>query len=168
MLFELKPLSREAIPAALAEAERSRLLNEPGQAESICRDILALEPGHHGALVTLLLALTEQFDHGINMYEPTELAGRLGDPYEKAYYLGIVHERRALALFRVSDFSAAQPVYSLIVEALRGYEEAQKLRPAGNDDSVLRWNACVRFLRRTPQLTSDKPSPEAATVAWSE
>ena len=35
-MFELKPLSREAIPRALEKAERYRLLNEPAEAESIC------------------------------------------------------------------------------------------------------------------------------------
>lgn len=168
MFFDLKPLSREAIPAALAKAERYRLLNEPLQAESICRDILAVDPANQEALLTLLLALTEQFEHGINMHEPLELAERIGGAYEKAYYLGVIHERRALALFRQNDFRSAQAVYSLILQAMRNYEEAQALRPAGNDESVLRWNTCVRFLRRTPQLTPEKASAQPATVVFTE
>ena len=43
-MFELKPLSQKPLPAALAKAERYRLLNEPSEAESICQDILAVEP----------------------------------------------------------------------------------------------------------------------------
>jgi hypothetical protein len=168
MLFDLKPLSREAIPAALAQAEHYRLLNEPLQAESICRDILAVDPANSDALLTLLLALTEQFERGIAMQEPVELAGRLGGAYEKAYFLGLIHERRALALFRQNDFHSAQAVYSLILQAMREYEQAQALRPAGNDDAVLRWNTCVRFLRRTPQLAPEKPVVEPATVVCSE
>ena len=35
---ELKQLHKEAIPSALEKAERYRLLNEPGEAESICHD----------------------------------------------------------------------------------------------------------------------------------
>ena len=54
-MFELKPLSPEAIPAALVKAERYRLLNEPDQAESICEDILASDPGHHEARVLSLI-----------------------------------------------------------------------------------------------------------------
>ena len=44
MGVELKRISQAALPAALAKAERYRLLNEPEQAESICRDVLAVEP----------------------------------------------------------------------------------------------------------------------------
>ena len=43
-MFDLKPLSKDAIPAALAKAERYRLLNEPGEAESICLDVLRIDP----------------------------------------------------------------------------------------------------------------------------
>jgi len=42
-MFDLKPLSKNAIPAALAKAERYRLLNEPMQAASICEDVLRVE-----------------------------------------------------------------------------------------------------------------------------
>lgn len=43
-MFELKPLSEGAIPKALKKAERYRLLNEPRQAESICQDVLSIDP----------------------------------------------------------------------------------------------------------------------------
>jgi len=45
----------------LTKAERYRLLNEPEEAESICRDILDVDPTHEAALVNFLLALTDQF-----------------------------------------------------------------------------------------------------------
>ena len=61
MTFELKTLSPEAVPRALAKAERYRLLNEPREAESICLDALEREPDNQVALKTLLLALTDQF-----------------------------------------------------------------------------------------------------------
>ena len=60
-MFTLKPLSAAAIPSALAKAERYRLLNEPGEAESICLDILQIEPSNQEALVSLVLALSDQF-----------------------------------------------------------------------------------------------------------
>lgn len=152
MGFDLKPLSREAIPGALSKAERYRLLGEPLQAESICRDILAVDPANQDARIMLLLALTDQFDQGISMQETLEVLSRITGAYERAYYLGIIHERRALALFRHSDFRSGEAVHGLILEAMANYEEAQALRPPGNDDAVLRWNACLRFLRRTPHL----------------
>ena len=59
--FNLKPMSKDAVPGALAKAERYRLLNEPGEAESICLDILQVDPQNEDALVMMLLALTDQF-----------------------------------------------------------------------------------------------------------
>ena len=50
---ELKPISKEAIPSALAKAERYRLLNEPRLAESICRDVLRTDAGNQQGLVIL-------------------------------------------------------------------------------------------------------------------
>ena len=61
-MFELKPLHSDAVQAALARAERYRLLNEPSEAESICLDILAVDPDNQPARIMLLLSLTDQFD----------------------------------------------------------------------------------------------------------
>src|ERR1700728_2609279 len=99
-MFELKPISPEAVPVALAKAERYRLLNEPWQAESICRDILRINPEHDLALVMLLLALTDQFGKGVTASEAREVLAHLKDPYEQAYYAGIISERWADALIR--------------------------------------------------------------------
>src|SRR5205807_5788281 len=63
-MAEFKPISRDAVPLALEKAERYRLLNEPAQAESICLDVLAVDPENQQALVMLLLALTDQFRGG--------------------------------------------------------------------------------------------------------
>ncbi len=60
---DLKPISKEAIPQALAKATRYRLLNEPAQAESICRDVLAADPENQEAVYALILALTDRFGH---------------------------------------------------------------------------------------------------------
>jgi hypothetical protein len=159
-MYELKPLSIEAVPAALAKAERYRLLNEPWQAESICRDILAVEPDNQAALVMIVLALSDQFGHGIGTQEAHHTASRLHDAYSRAYYRGIVFERHAIALFRQGDFRAGSAVYPLIESALQRYEQAEAIRPPGNDDSVLRWNACARFLLRNPQLIPAVEIPE--------
>jgi hypothetical protein len=47
--MHLKPLSVDAIPSALVNAERYRFLNEPGEAESICLDVLAVDPANQAA-----------------------------------------------------------------------------------------------------------------------
>ncbi|HTS64190.1 MAG TPA: hypothetical protein VMH28_19345 [Candidatus Acidoferrales bacterium] len=151
-MFALKPLSRAAVPSALAKAERYRLLNEPWQAESICRDILAIDPRNREAQVTLVLALTDQFPHGIGTQEVMRAAAALADEYDRRYYTGIVHERRALALFRQTDFRSSDTVYALLIHAMAWYEQAESVRPAGNDDALLRWNACARFLDRYRHL----------------
>src|SRR5574341_2557695 len=97
-MFELKPLSREAVPRALEKAERYRLLNEPVEAESIARDVLTLDPANQKALVMLLLALTDQFAAGRGDTEAARaLLPRLEGDYERSYYAGIVCERRAKA-----------------------------------------------------------------------
>src|SRR5437879_10049684 len=86
-MFELKPLSKEAIPKALEKADRYRLLNEPAEAESICLDILTADPDNQTALVTLILALTDQFDRvdfNIGHAQFNELLPRLRDEYQRA------------------------------------------------------------------------------------
>ena len=98
--FTLKPMSKDAVPAALAKAERYRLLNEPGEAESICLDILQVDPQNEDALVMLLLALTDQFPHDSSSKtaaRANDLAAGLETPYDRAYYAGIIRERRAKA-----------------------------------------------------------------------
>src|SRR5256885_1525456 len=92
MEFELKTLSSEAVQRALAKAERYRLLNEPGEAESICRDALQVDPDNQEAVVMLLLALTEQFDHDVAeaVKDAWKCAERIRDEYDRAYYTGII------------------------------------------------------------------------------
>jgi hypothetical protein len=152
---QLKPLSTAAIPAALAKAERYRLLNEPWQAESICRDILAVDRDHQEATVMLILALTDQFDQAINAQGPLDLIPALNSAYQRAYYTGIIHERRAVAIWRQGDFRSGQVVHPLLREAMTCYERAETQRPPGNDDAVLRWNTCARFLRRIPHASAE-------------
>jgi hypothetical protein len=144
---DLKPISREAIPQALEKVERYRLLNEPAEAESICRDVLRADPGNARALVMLLLTLTDQFGsgRGSGVNEAQEIVRRLAGEYERAYYEGVVYERQGKALLRSQ--AAAVGVYSWLQEAMRAYERAETLRTAGNDDAILRWNACARLVR---------------------
>ena len=61
MDFQPKPITKEGVPAALQKAERYRVINDPTSAESICLDVLTVSPDNQQALVTLLLAITDQF-----------------------------------------------------------------------------------------------------------
>src|SRR5579871_4894241 len=151
-MFELKPISREAIPEALAKVERYRLLNEPWQAESICEDVLRIDPQNQHAQVMLLLSLTDQFGKGISAAKAREVLLRLEGEYERAYYAGIIAERWAEALLRQGSPGAGFTAYQSLREAMEHYEKAEALRPPGNDDALLRWNTCARLLMRNPEL----------------
>src|SRR6185503_3473953 len=96
-MFELKRLSPAAVPAALEKAHRYRLLNEPTDAESICRDVLAVDPENQEALVTL--ALSDQLEERMAAaYDQARVAlSQLKDEYKRLYYAGILCERRAKA-----------------------------------------------------------------------
>ena len=152
--FELKTLSPEAVPRALAKAERYRLLNEPGEAESICLDVLAVEPDNQEALATLLLALTDQFGTTIRRVSEARDARSpvCSDDYERAYYTGIVHERRAKAHLAARHARRGPRAYEWLREAMRCYEEADAIRPPNNDDALLRWNACARLIESKREI----------------
>ncbi len=159
-MYEPKPISRDGIPSALAKAERYRLLNEPGEAESICLDVLQIEPANQDALVALLLSLTDQFPHEAGTC--ASLAARadgvldhLSDAYDREYYKGIIRERRAKAALQRDSFHSSASAVGWLHEALACFERAESLKPPHNDDAVLRWNACARMLQRLPQVALD-------------
>jgi hypothetical protein len=147
MELKLKSISPDGIEAALSKAELYRFLNEPEEAESICQDVLAVQSGNQMALRLLGLAITDQFTgHPSDRYSEVEgVFQQLTDKYERLYYTGILHERRAKAQLRMG-----RPPHILMVlldEAMHCYEEAEKIRPTGNDDAILRWNRCVRLIQ---------------------
>ena len=162
-MFTLKPLSKEAIPSALAKAERYRLLNEPGEAESICLDVLQVDADNQDALITLLLALTDQFPHESStrvIGRAVELAGRLKEEYDRAYYSGIIRERRAKMVLHHERYGAAAAAVEWLREAMAFFERAEAISPARNDDAVLRWNACARLMMSLPAIAPELPQPE--------
>jgi hypothetical protein len=157
-MFPLKPISRDSLEGALAKAERYRLLNEPTEAESICRDILEVAPANREARISLILALTDEFPRDDRAFASAIAeTGSLESAYDRAYYGGIAWERRAKAFHDSGRPGSSGRVYEWLVKALGLFEEAERLRPAGNDDPILRWNACVRFLERHKSI---KPATE--------
>ena len=86
MTLELKRLTTRNLEAALAKASAYRDLNQPEEAESICRDVLRAEPGNQEAVVALVLALTDQFvsRHGADMSKAREALAQVKDEYERA------------------------------------------------------------------------------------
>jgi hypothetical protein len=147
-MFKLKPLSRQAIPAALEKATCYRYLNEPAEAESICLDVLEVEPENQQALMTLILAFTDQFENELSQpfIKAREAVKRLTDNYCRNYYRGIICERRAKVHFGRDNPGSGHLAYDWFRQAMNAYEKALDQRLAGNDDAVLRWNACARVI----------------------
>jgi hypothetical protein len=147
MEYGLKRIHPDGVDAALKKADRYRELNQPAEAESICRDVLAVDAANPLALRILGLALTDQFGPATaaRFAEAQDVFGRLADPYGRAFYTGLACERQAKA-----QLSAELPLRSirpLFDRALTCYAEAEAIRPPGNDDPILRWNSCVRTLQ---------------------
>src|SRR5260370_15347612 len=158
MEFKLKTISKAGIPEAISKTELYRSLNEPEEADSICRDILAVEPKHQLALRLLGLAITDQFcgDVSDRWGEAQECFEKLTDTYERLYYTGILHERRAKAQLRAGRLR--HTLTPLFEEAMRCFAEAEKIRPPENDDAILRWNRCVRLLQSHPDFQEEHHS----------
>ena len=158
--FGLKRISTDAVDRAIGRAEHYRLLNDPEQAESICLDILAVDGGNESARITLILSLTDQFRRGLGSHgvrRAKEHVGKLSGEYERAYYAGLVAERQGRAHLLHGGMQRAF-AYEGLHEAMQHYEQADALKPAGVDDAILRWNACVRTIERESlQPRHDEP-----------
>jgi hypothetical protein len=148
--MQLKPITHEGIPAALQKAERYRLLNDSSAAESICLDVLEIDATNQEALVSLLLSITDQFLEELtdSVHRARSVLPRLVDEYDRVYYAGIICERRARAQLHRGALGSADVASAGFREAMRWYEKAESMRPGGNDESILRWNTCVRMLAR--------------------
>lgn len=149
-MLPLKPLSKGSIPRALIRAKHYRLLNEPWQAESICRDILKIEPNHQRALLYLILAITDQFGNekrSSSTAEVKELCTHLNSKFEQKYYRGIIAERLGKTSLSRNSPRVKYIAYEHYHTAMEFFEKAEKIQPKGNQDAVLRWNACVRQIK---------------------
>lgn len=161
-MFELKLLSKEAIPEALEKAERYRLLNEPGEAESICLDVLRADPDNQTALITLLLATSDRFGkgYGVGDRQAKELLARVKGDYERAYYAGILAERRAKARLAQGTPGSKYYAYDGFRDAMNWFEKAEAVRPHGNDDALLRWNTCARIIMQNKLVPREEDHAE--------
>ena len=159
MMFEPKLISREGVAAALEKAQRYRLLNEPEAAESICLDILAVDAGNQQARILHLLAVTDQLREELSagLRRARELLAGIDDEYRRHYYEGIVCERYAMAKLHQGAPGTDDAVYEWLRRAMDAFEQAEAMRPAGNDEAILRWNTCARILARHPALAPAAP-----------
>jgi hypothetical protein len=151
MRYQLKRLLEQNLDQAREMAEKYRDLNEPEEAESICRDILEVAPRHQPALKTLGLALTDSFPtRWIELHkEALAVFARLDNEYDRVYYTGIAWERRAKA--QLGD-GIGRGAFDAFTEAMALFERASALAPAGKPEPILRYNRCVRALSTHPLL----------------
>jgi hypothetical protein len=145
--LEVKKIRAATIDRALEKADRYRLLNDPEQAESICLDVLAADADNERAKRTLLLALTDQFATSSITSKgqlARKLAAELPTDYEKHYYAGLICEREARAYLHKG--LSGSFAYESFEEAMHHFEAAEAVRPEGDDEAILRYNACVRAI----------------------
>ena len=146
--LNLKPLNPSAISTCIQKANQYRLLNDPANAESICLDIIELQPDHQEALKILILSITDQFDGGTRKIRlAKQYLEKLSNEYDRAYHSGLILERAARAVLTRKTPDCAYAAYDWLQEALEQYATAESLSSDENDDAVLRWNACVRTIR---------------------
>jgi tetratricopeptide (TPR) repeat protein len=159
---EFKTISKSGIAEALAKVQHYRYLNQAEEAESICRDILVADPENQMALRQLGLAITDQFTGSVSdrFNEVHSCFEKLTNAYERSYYLGILNERRAKAQLRAGHHS--HTLRASFGNALHYYEEAEKVRPQGNDDALLRWNRCLRLMQGIPELAGESEPFDAS------
>ena len=165
-MYILKTLMKEAIPNALQKAERYRLLGEPHEAESICLDILEIEPENQEALVTLLLAHTDKFKISLSpaFSQAKELLPRLDGEHCQFYYRGIIYERRAKAHLDHGGPSSGEIARDWYLKAMADYEKALEDCSPGNQSAALRWNTCARMLNDYPELGPGQESRDVEVM----
>jgi len=164
-MYELKRLSsRTNLVDALERAKHYRDLNQPEEAESICRDVLDVEPEHAGALKTLGLALTDQFPRAWRdlFDEAQRVFARLPSAFERVYYDGVAWERLGKAQLDARQTANAAHAFE---HALARYGEALAIDPDATDP-VLRWNRCVRVLQKHPDLMTAVEAPHPSVPGF--
>lgn len=158
MELTLHDIHADSIELALDKARQYRSLLEPEIAESICLDILHIEPDNQSALVVYVLALSDQLHHAgkkTQVKAIEEAVAKLQSRYQQHYYTGLLHERRAR--FMLTQSMARVFAYDYFIEALQFYQMAEKIRPEHNDEATLRWNSCIRTIEQEKL----KPRPDS-------
>jgi len=160
MTWELKRLAEKNLAAAVTLAKHYRDLNQPEEAESICRDVLAVAPDDADAWRTLGLALTDRFPSAwMTLFDEACAAfQKLGSEYERVYYTGIAWERYAKAQLEAGRDHNAIHAFE---EALARFEQAESIAPKDEPAPVLHYNRCVRALTTHPELVRASTVPHA-------
>jgi len=162
MGFDLKRLPRTSLEAAIAKAAHYRDLNQPEEAESICRDVLDVDATHQVAHRLLGLALTDRLPagHAGLLEQAIHAFEHLTDEYDRVYHIGVAWERAAKAHLERNEAHSAAAAFE---HALALFARAEGMRP-DSPDPVLRWNRCVRLLSSHPALVAAMRAPREGHV----
>ena len=160
MGWELKQLRARNLTAAVALAKHYRDLNQPEDAESICRDILEVSPGDDDAWRTLGLALTDQFPASwMTLFDDACAAfAKLSSKYERMYYTALAWERYAKAQLVAGRANNAIHAFE---QAVRLFDKADEIGMADDPGPILHYNRCVRALTTHPELVRVSEVPES-------
>lgn len=158
-------IHKESIDTVLDKARQYRSLLEPDLAISICLDVFAVDADHQETLVIYILALSDTLSHGgTGAHKPDkkilDAIKKLRSDYQQSYYQGIFYERKARSLMRHA--MSRSFAYNLLSQAIKCYQQAEKLSPKGCDDAILRYNACLRTIENEHL----QPRQDADDVDW--
>lgn len=106
----------------------------------------------------MILALTDQFPDGAHpqaAVEAEKAAARIQDEYKRLYLSDIIRERRGKAMLAAAVPARHGRRRNGCVKRCRATSVRKPLRPAGNDEAVLRWNTCARLLMTIPSTAPD-------------
>ena len=142
-------IDKNSIEDVLERAKQYRSLLQPEVAISICLDIFAVDKDNQNALVIYILALTDQLvqsESKIHHKKITESIKKLDSEFLRHYYSGIFLERQARGLL-INSMSRSF-AYEAFIEAIEEFEIAEKMAPKHCADPILRYNSCLRTIKK--------------------
>ena len=149
MELTLHDIRISAVKKALKKAKQYRSLLEPEIAESICLDILHVDPENQDVIVVYILTLLDQISRSDNKTQIKTIERaieKLTSQYQRYYYTGLLNERRARHL--LTQAMSHSFAYDYFYEALQYYQKAIERCPEKNDEAILRWNSCIRTIEK--------------------
>ncbi|MFW5450661.1 MAG: hypothetical protein ACKE9I_03590 [Methylophagaceae bacterium] len=159
MELKLHDIRLTAIDQATEKAKQYRSLLEPEIAESICLDVLNIDPDNQSVLIIYILALLDQISRAETQSQIKTIERsieKLTSQYQRYYYTGLLNERRARHL--ITQAMSHSFAYEYFAEALSYYQKAVDRCPEKNDEAILRWNSCIRTIEKEklkPRLDSE-------------
>ncbi len=147
--MEYHKIDKDSIEDVLERAKQYRSLLQPDMTISICMDIFAVDKNNQEALVIYILALTDQLSQSeskVHQKKITDSIKRLDSKFLQHYYSGIFFERQARSLLKHS--MSRSFAYEAFIEAIAEFEIAEKMAPEHCADPILRYNSCIRTIKK--------------------